>query len=326
MTGALAVGAALALSGVAFAATHVYRYGLSTLYGDTKYTDPVSPGAAGTTYRVITDAADRIVHVDTMRGGKVLSALDYFYAPGSARPDRFTVYRGGKITDRGVVQRDARARRTRTTWYTADGTLSSYTTRSVHGNTVDGVSHARSGAVTFRYRAIFNAQGIQIAETDHYSDTSYTESTYSPENGEELTDKVYVNGALDNYSALTYDAYGDVVRKESFDPDGKKFFDVKYEDGLPVRRLKIGSPQKITMLRYNADRLLTSATMLVNGKVVCKFVYDRDVDGRIKRTLAYSPSGKLWAEYPNQYVEEVERNGRAILGVPGTIYHVANWW
>lgn len=326
ITAALAMGMTLALTRAGYAATQIYRYSLSTLSGDSKYVVPVTAGSPGTVYRVTTNTLGRIVRVETLRNGKALNVINYFYTTGSTRPNRLVLYRGGKLINRAVIQRNNRGYRTRTTWYTATGDLSSYTTRSIHGNTVDGISRDKSGAVTSRYRGTVNGAGIFIAETDYDGPSSYTESTYSTVNGEELTDKVYVNGQFDNSSTMTYDAYGDLVRKESFLPDGKKFFDVKFEDDLPVRRLKSGNPQKITMLRYNADRLLTSGTMLVNGKLICKFVYERDVDGRIKRTLAYSPSGELWAEYPNQFVEEVERNGHAIFNVPGTIYHTANWW
>lgn len=323
---ALFAAALFAAPAAANAATQTYRFSLNLLNGESKYAVAVKPDSPGETYRVTTDALGRIVREDARRDGRTLYTVVYAYQGTSLRAQGFQYYLGAKLTDRAKIQRNAAGFRTRTSWYTMDGKLSTERIRAIHGRVVDETIKNGVGAVTGRSAITYDAAGIDVADTQYSPDGSFTKDTYDPRNGEALTSKVYVGGKLDNTSTMTYDAYGDILRKESFASDGRKFFDVTFADGLPVRRLTIGASQVVTVLHYDNQRILTSAAMSVNGKLVCRFVYERNTDGVVRRTLAYSPAHELLAEYPNAAIEEVHRDGSTIFGEPGTIYHKGDWW
>lgn len=56
-------------------------------------------------------------------------------------------------------------------------------------------------------------------------------------------------------------------------------------------------------------------------------VGERLSDGTVKRTIAVSPAGELMAEYPDQQVTDVNRDGKPIYKPDTAIVHKqGNWW
>jgi hypothetical protein len=78
---------------------------------------------------------------------------------------------------------------------------------------------------------------------------------------------------------------------------------------------------------YDNNRRAKSAVYYYNDQLICTFTYDRLPTGQVKRTLAHAPDGTLAAEYPDIFVDKVDRLGRPLDHADvGTIYRKGKWW
>ncbi|HLJ25282.1 MAG TPA: hypothetical protein VKY85_01075 [Candidatus Angelobacter sp.] len=174
----------------------------------------------------------------------------------------------------------------------------------------------------------FSKNRIQIKERYYFDDERYFQTEFDEATGLITSEKQFNRtGELQSYFVRSYDSNGDVSRSDMYDGGGRWFGRDDYKDDLRTARsykFYDGSSKEIRY-SYDEKRSLKESQIYVNNKFVCSLVYDVFPNGVIKRTLAQSPDGDLWGEYPG-LVFEVERTGWPVGSMAGTLYKKDNWW
>jgi hypothetical protein len=134
-----------------------------------------------------------------------------------------------------------------------------------------------------------------------------------------------------------YDAWaadGEPTRSRWYPGDvSTTYYDTEFDErtGLVTGRRKYrhGALDSSLEVRFahDAKRRTREARYAYNERHVCTLVYERLANGRVVRSLAVGPDGQVWAEYPDLYVEYIERTGEAV-DRPGVakIYRKGPWW
>jgi hypothetical protein len=157
-------------------------------------------------------------------------------------------------------------------------------------------------------------------KTDH-ADTEYDEKT-----GHILKAKQV--GKISNTQSFTYNADGDFTRQDGYNQSGKLYVSVEFVDRLQTRRTYKSGDTVTKEIRcsYDEQRRPKESKVSFKGRYICRLTYDRLPDGTTKKTSAFGPNGDLWAEYLDQEVIDIERDGSPISGKPVKLYKTGNWW
>jgi hypothetical protein len=306
---------------------HRYRYELWTRSQDPTFANEVPPDAAGRYYSVETDPQGRIARVAVIRDGKKISEDTYYFGPGEKAANASESFRGSEKTRRTKIQRNATGEITREDYYTVAGVLTGYALYSYRIDSVVKAAYTAEGKRKTIFVCSYSPKGTlahSIVFSNPNDQNFHNDVDYDDSTGLMRLRKQFTGGKLDNSGLFTYNANGDEIRQDVYNAAGKRYATTESADGLVTKRMyAVGEEARFT---YDDKRLLKETVLFYKGAFVCRFVYDRLPDGTVKRTLALGPQGDLWAEYPDQCVVDVRRDGSPITGEPAIIHKKANWY
>jgi hypothetical protein len=323
--------AVVAGAGIADAEVRWYRYALDMRTGDTVYVEPLEPAVVkGRRYRVETDGGDRVVRVAIFVDVHQVAEVVYHLAPGRPWPTGYDYWAAdGEQTVTVKIQRDEHGQRIRQDFFLLDGRLANYRTRLDQGDDVEGLSYTGEGRLQARTRYSYSAQGI-LTRSRWYpaGPSTYYDTTFDERTGLSMGRRKYHHGVLEGSSSQVYDTGGLLTRSIDYTATGRAFGVTEYTDGLK-REALYDTPVGEHAVRFSHDarRRTTETRHSLNGRPLYTLVYERLANGRVVRSIALGPKGDVWAEYPDLYVEQVERNGEAV-DRPGAaiIYKKGPWW
>jgi hypothetical protein len=327
-----AVAAVAATAGGAAAAEHYYRDDLTIRTGPpARYVIEVPQAAAmhGGYFKVTTDARGRAARVSYLVDGTPTSDTVYEYSGSASLPYATATYRQGVLTGRSTITRDAAGRATRVDYFTAQGAPTGHTITNWVAGHAELANYTADGTRRWHSEEYFSSDGVLTRSvTQGEGNNAYNESIYDTARGVVKSAKQFTNGQLQISYVNTYDNDDDLIRQDLYDDKGTWYGAKIYKDNLLTRKLykfSNGISQE-SQIKYDARRWAVSAQMFINGSLVCSFLYEHLPDGTTKRTIANGPDGSLWAEYPDHYVDEVDRTGHPPNSTVGMIHKVGNWW
>ena len=320
----------LGLAGSARAEVRAYRYRLLTRDGEATYAGQIKGSArtAGPLYEVETDEQRRIVRVTVIRSGKTVSETRYrFRADGNA-PSAAERFVGDEVIGVARFHSDEHGQRRRDWFLAAHGVVTGYRTYAYAAGHVEATTYTADGKRRARTVSYYSAAGLlERSRAYAAADTTYYEYEWDTTTGLPRLRRKFVDGRLVAHSVYQHDAHGDPTREDLYDERDTRFGALEYTEGLLRRKVYRSAEGTVeSRIAYDDRRLARAATLHVDGKLVCTFVYDQFPDGTIKRTLAIGPRGDVWAEYPDATVEEIDRFGHALDGRRGSIRKVGRWW
>jgi len=312
----------------AIAETHSYRYELKTGCNEPRYAAEIPFDSGGPRFDIETDAKGRIVRVSTYENGNKIKETIYHYEGGASRVTDADFYLAGELTTTVRVERNTKGSVVRDDYLTRDGNRTGYFTCEYSGDRVEATSFNLAGKPVDHWTFFFS-QDVVVREIHTPDDKTSIEVTYSSNTGQVQSRKQYQNGILTSHNSFTYDSNGSLLREDIYDSNDRWFAAKEYADELRIREIYkfLNGGTQETRTTYDAKRFATEATFSWNDRLICTFKFDRFSNGVLKRTLAVGPNGDLYAEYPDHYVDKVNRNGTALDDIKGTvIYKQGNWW
>jgi len=319
------------LPAAALADVKYYRFGVDTWGpGPPMYTGRVqSRTAPGKIYEVETDMRGRLVRVATLRDGAKLEETIFEFTGTRKYADGYRYYQNGAFTSRTRFRRDATEQVIYADARTTKGELTGYYTCSYQSYEADCSIYTADGKLTGRSQTHYTHGLIDTTRGYRNSDDRiYFETTYDQSTGLPKSEVRYEKGQRSTESRFTYDNNGEMIRMDHYMPTGQRFGTVSFSDGLErISEFESTDGMIKEQFTYDNKRLAQSVAFYHNSRLICTFTYDRFSNGMIKRTLANGPDGAVWAEYPNDFVEGVNRDGTPIdhTSTP-KIYHAGNWW
>lgn len=307
-----------------------YRYSIGLCSGESRYAGEISreEQTVGPSYRVETDAKGRIIKTTEYQDGRLIAAYNWHYPSSSSQSDGFSGARGA-LSWKGRIHRDMQGRRTRTDIYTTPGTLTRYSVRD-YSHDVSVRNYSATGKELSRAALSCDFAGIVVWRATLFFNNGSRVSLDFDESTGELRRHTDFNGKGEAYAdkTYTYDAHGDIRRADIYDSTGSRYGAEDYVSGLIRSRtywLKDGTTKMSTM-EYDTNGVLRQTKLSINERLICTFRYERLPDGTPIRTLAEGPSGDLWAEYPDDIIIEVDKQGKSLSGFESIVYHVGDWW
>jgi len=321
-----------ATAGVAASADRYYRDDVNVRTGPpNRYVIEVPPQAAthGGYFKVTSDEKGRVTRVSFLVDGKPTGETVYEYSGATSLPQATESYKQGVLTGRSKITRDAAGQTTRIDFFTAQGALTGYTlTKWVAGH-AERTNFTPDGERRWQSKEYFSSEGVLTRSiTQGAGSNSYNESIYDTARGVVKSAKQFTNGQLQISYVNTYDDDDDLIRQDLYSDKGTWYGAKVYEHSLLTKKLykfSSGHTQE-TQIKYDAKRWAESAQMYVDGKLICTFLFEHLPDGTTKRTVAQGPDGALLAEYPDRYVDEVDRTGHPPNSTTGIIHKAGNWW
>jgi hypothetical protein len=330
--------AGLALSGsltgaLAHTTVHLYRYELSMRSGDAEYRGEILKGVpvAGPNYEVERDQMGRIVRQTDFEDGKAVGSWKYHYDGVQKFYDGKETWINGQLTATERVHRNAKGLITRTERHTEEGELTGYTVREELTDHIEVHSYTADSRPVAHVKGYYSAGGVLIRRVIYSSPESdeagFTEAEFDEQTGKTSAARQIQDGKLTVSRKYIY-ADGNLTRVDAFDAQGTLFAVDAYEDGLLLKRdyrLPQGGTREVRY-SYDEKRWAVKSGIYLLGKAVCVLTYDRDSDGTIQRTKAFSPDGILWAEYPPPIVMDIGRDGQAAGRSDALLHRTGNWW
>jgi hypothetical protein len=290
---------------------------------------PEKAAMHGGYFKVTTDAKGRVIRSAFLVDGQSTGETVYEYSGDAVLPTGARYFKQGMLTGITKYTRDASGRVTRSEFYTAQGSLTGYTTTNWVAGHAESANFAPDGVRRWHAEEYYSPAGIEVRSVMHYEGSNtYNESIYDTKRGLVKSSKQYTNGQLQISYTNTYDADDDLVRQDLYSNKGTWYGAKLYEHNLVTKKLykfSSGATQE-TYIKYDARRWAESAKFYVNNKLICTFLFEHLPDGTTKRTVAQGPDGSLWAEYPDRYVDEVDRNGHPPNSNLGIIHRAGTWW
>jgi hypothetical protein len=313
----------------AHADTQRYRYNIDMKSGEDSYAGELSTTGfpTGPWYEVERDDKGRIVRAAYFRGDGKQSETTYHYTGDSALYDSTDSYKSGEHTGKATYTRDDKGGIVQIDQFTAEGSATTHEARTYSGNTVDEAITAADGTPKDHYVLTFADSGA-LSSYRRVIGTTFYEYAMDPTTGQSKSRRKVEGDKQVLSTTITYDENGDRLREDFFDPTGKPYAVFSYSDGLLVRKsytFDDGTKSQAD-ITYGDKHWSTQCRLTVNGNFICTFTYDRLPDGTVKRTLALGPNGDLWAEYPNQLVNDIGKDGQPVDRTDGIIHHAGNWW
>ena len=324
----VAVLSVLTLSNADAQSVKYYRRSVPTRSPYPTYADEVPARSRGTYYRVERDVAGRVTHLTTLRNGHPTGEWIYDFDRDSKLPKGFRYLEASET--KGVTKfiRNLNGDVVRSDEFTAAGSPTGYWTADYSGDTVVTISNFTSdGRKTSWSVSSYSPAGLltQIVSYLNPDDsTRYIVSEIDRDTGHQLSVTQMAGGEVQNKQRYSYNADGDIIRHDGYKADGSWLASDEYSDDLRTKRVYAAGQE----FRYSYDgtRTMTETQVWVRGHLVCRLTYDRMSDFTVKRTIAVGPNGELWAEYADQFVTDVGRDGTSISKKPATIYKKGSWW
>lgn len=318
----------VAISGAAAQSVKYYRHMVPTRSPDPTYAVEVPPKSSGTYYRVERDLAGRVTHAITLRNGEPIVEWVYDYDGDSKLPRGYRTLEASETKGQTKLIRNSKGDVIRSEDYTVAGVLTQYWTAAYIGDTIETVwFFTGSGKEMFWLVHYYSPTG-RMRRTVQYvnpeDSTFQNEYEADSETGHNLAAIQIARGQIENRQHWWYNADGDMIRHAAYNPDGSQLGTEEYSDGLTTKRAYADGQERRYF--YDGHRHLTETQVWFGGHLVCRLRYDRMSDFTVKRTIAVGPDGKVWAEYPDQVVIDVYRDGTPAPPKPATIYKVGNWW
>jgi hypothetical protein len=286
----------------------------------------------GRRYRVEADARGRIVRVATFIGPSKVAEIRYRFDGVGPDANGYDAWAAdGEPTTRVTIQRDAQGRRIRQEFALLDGRLTSYRVRAYETGRVESTQYSATGRREGRSILTYSTQDVLTRSRWYPGDasTTYYDTEFDERTGLATGRRKYRHGALDSSSREAYDAGGLATRSIHYGADGRRFGVTDFAAGLKIAsRYDLGDGSTLEVrFAHDAKRRTREARYAYNERHVCTLVYERLANGRVVRSLAVGPDGQVWAEYPDLYVEYIERTGEAV-DRPGVakIYRKGPWW
>ena len=306
-----------------------YRYETVERSGEPKFVVelPFTSFPSGPWYEVERDSLSRLVRVAGMRGATKENEVVCRYLGKSSFPSSADIYRFGEHTGLLKFQRDENGYRTRIDTFTANGELTGYLVRSYTREGVDEIHYSASGKIVIRFFYYYSDKDV-LTHYCRYAGSACYEYFLDPATGVVNSLKKFKKDELVATSVYTHDKNGEMTREDVFNPNGTPFGFMEYSQGLIISKhfeLNNGTTEEST-INYDKMRRADKAEFYVNGKFICKFVYDYLSDGTVKRTIALGPKGDIWAEYPNREVNQVEKDGQASDSNGAILHRTGDWW
>jgi hypothetical protein len=306
-----------------------FRYLISLAPCGSRYAGELQPSAGGQLIRVQRDDEGRLVRFATLRDGKVLTETVNHYSPGSKNADFSEVYNGDQLVGKSQVsRRDTHNCPERVDFSTPAGALVSYSLYKYDTTTVEGSDFNAAGQLRSRRNRSFGNDKILVSERYLPPDeASAYETTFDHETGLPTLKQKLLRGKVATTSKFLYDADADMIREDLFTDTGRWWGLSEFSQRMLKRKFyQFTNETREIRISYNTRRWPVQADFFVNGALVCIFKPDQTPTGRITRTIAIDRNGQLLAEYPDAWIFQVERDGRAIDGFQSTIYRPGNWW
>jgi hypothetical protein len=324
--------------GPAQASIHLYRYDLPTpscLADHFKGEIPSGNSLLGRSYRVETDNQGRLSRVEALRDGKVVSGYSLRYAGTAGGILGWDTFRRGVPSGAYICIRDPAGVLVSQQTLTASGILTEYDLFSLVYSPTLGrevwTVYTPQGKPT-RYEAgYFSHDGVLIEIRSHAVAESVERDTqFDPNTGLVVSRKFLdaTSHRLQRADRFAYDKNGDRIRADIIDAKGVAYGRMDYTTDLETRRTykRANGAAEIYQYHYDESRQLTDASLSVNGKRICKFIYIRDHHGNISKTEARGPEGSLWATYPGRAVQEITPDGGDPSDSASIIYRHGTWW
>ena len=337
---ALVILAALSTATVApaRARTHIYRYDLPTpsCFVD-QFKEEIPPGAslAGPSWRVETDALGRPTRWESLRDGKAVYVYMAQFTGKATRMAGWDTFRDGAPAGSYRCLSDAAGVLQRFEILDASGKLTEYDLFSPVYSPALGKEvwngYTPQGKLTLHDTGYFTPDGVLIRLHGYtIADSAEWDTQFNPNTGQ-VESRKYLNAnshQLQRIEKFTYDKNGDRIRGDILDAKGIPYGRMDYTAGLETRRVYSRANEMAETYQYGYDggRQLTDATLSVNRKLICKFLYTTGRDGNTSKTEAKGPDGTLWAIYPGRAVEEIASDGRDPANATSTVYHQGKWW
>lgn len=311
-----------------------YRYRLSTRSHEPEFAKEISStvGVGGTRYEVEADAQGRTTRIAVIRDGQKLSETFFRFAGNAKLPSGYENFEAGELTSVVGIQRNEAGNRIREDYFAVGGTLTEYMVYSYSPDHVEEDSYTAEGKKSehsIRYYSAKDTLTRSIAYTNPDNPGKRTEYEYDDGTGLAKSRQQFNDGKLHVTVSNTYNADGDLVRSDAYDSNHNLFAADEFNDELRTKRIyneKSGTREM--RLTYDENRRLKESELYYKDVLVCRFVYERFLNGTAKRTLALGSNGELWAEYPDYEVFDVKRNGEPWEGkLPGAVVHKTGpWW
>jgi hypothetical protein len=323
--------ASVAATTPAFAETRYYRFGLDTESPGYRFSHEMvkTKDTQGGYVGVDFDAQHRPLRITSYFDNRELGSVRYLYSGRSLSPDSAESFdKNAAPTGRTKMTHDQSGRVIRKDYYTPSGRFTGYTVYTYNANVVEVVRYATSGKV--------KGKCVETYTNDILSHSSCTpdahrrtESDYDTDTGLVSAQTTFDDGKFVIRNTDTYDANGDTVRRDRYDQNGRWYgMDTYSENRLTQRLYKFPDGiSKEILLSYDAREWLKEARLTINGNPICTFSYVREDNGTVTKTVARSPYGTIIAEYPDQAVFDVKRDGRPPLHPDEAIlFRQGNWW
>jgi len=315
---------------------HYFRHEILTKSGDFRYAEAISlsESTTGTYYEVETDDQGRVAKVTEIRDGKPSSVRRYQFggseklASGYDETNNIAGRGNGRRGGTFRIQRMPTGNRKRTDRIGPKGELLSYITYEDAADHVEEFTFGADGKQTGHRAYYFTPSGDCHRRITYFGNAELDSDIDDATGLEKTTKQIDVASGQTATQKFTYGPDGDAIRVDVFDSAGEKFATQDYIGDLVSRRLynhADGTTKEIRYV-YDGQKLLTTARIYFNGKIVCSLNYDRLADGAIKQTLALGPDGELWAEYPAPEVVDIQDNGQPINRTDGVIHKSGLWW
>jgi antitoxin component YwqK of YwqJK toxin-antitoxin module len=324
------------LGGLSFALAanadvHSFRYEVTLLSGDPAFKHEITGDElrVGPREDVETDKQGKILSVTYYENGKQTERDVYHFDAGAHLSKGYDAYIGGALSSKQSFTRDAQGNRIKVEKLTAGGELTRYWTTTYLSDHASLTVYGADGKAVRSFDYYFSPQGELDRVVTYESPTKTLDNAYDTDTGKPTAMKIVIDGKLDHTKQSTYDANGMLSREDLYDVSGQWYGVMEYSDELKVResyKYPDGSTEEIRTT-YDDNRFGKQAKLFVNDQLECIFQYERFPNGVIKSTLAYGPNGDLYAEYPDNYVDYVDRQGTPLMQVPKMVIHkVGDWW
>jgi hypothetical protein len=307
----------------------LFRHSLFTISGDIAYVGDIHDKSIGLTYAVMTGADGQVTRVTRARNGQTQAETSYHYSSGSTRADAGESFVDGKKGTTVRIQRDSRGYRTRDDYFNADGSLQRYLLYKYTSREVEIIETYTDGREPARRLREFSLSGIMTLERQFTPDAaSEYQYRYDDKTGVLVSRTKISNGRLAITYKVTYDDRGDLLEENLYTPENTWYGVVRFSDGLAVKKYYrfLNGQIKESDITYDARRRPSEAKIFINGNFICTLRAEWNQSDGFIGTVALGPHGEKWAEYPNNWVNDVVADGHALDGYRSVVYRSGSWW
>jgi hypothetical protein len=322
----------LGLASSVHAVMHSYRYQLVKRCGlDECVGDLLGAPNVGQRFDVEEDAEGRRVRTVGFQDGLETAENRFKYSGDNKVLDGWAVIVHGKTNGIVTVTYGTDGCAKRMDFLTGDKQLTAYSTfEQRSSNRVEVLKYDSHNTLRSRQMMFYNEHDVLIGEKigDPLGGAKYVEIRFDDATGMETSRKEFIGKQLQFRSECLYNEFGNVIARKDYNKEGQNTGGSDYSAGLMTNRWYAESGNHTLSFRYSYDenRWKKEAKVYQDQNLVCVLTYERMSNGAPKRTLAKSPGGELWAEYPDEEVLVIRPDGRLSHPTKATFYKTGPWW